>query len=73
MKKDNIMKKLFGNHIAPDCTYCQNFIQEGQPRCSLGRVIGENGKCRKFDYNPTLRTPKAEAVMMQFSKEDFEL
>ncbi len=66
------MKKLFGKNITTSCEYCQNFDFDGG-KCVFGRSIGENGKCKKYDYNPTLRKPKADAVMMQFSKEDFEL
>lgn len=68
------MKKLFGNNIETDCSYCQNFNRDSENQgCMLGRQINDKGKCRKFDYNPTLRTPKAEARMLEFSKEDFEL
>ena len=65
--------KLFGANIKPDCRYCDNFINEANNyRCIKNKTI-KNGKCRKFSYNPILRTPKSEARMMQFRKEDFEL
>ncbi|MEE3333439.1 MAG: hypothetical protein VZR54_04080 [Ruminococcus sp.] len=67
------MKKLFGEKITPNCVYCQNFLPDCQPCCALNRTINQKGKCRKFDYNPTMRQPMAEANMMQFSKEDFEI
>lgn len=67
------MKKLFGKNIETACEYCQNYNPGAEFPCELGRKINANGKCKKFNYNPTLRTPKAEAVMMQFSKEEFEI
>ena len=62
---------LFGARIAPDCEYCEKYSKDSGA-CKLGRTI-KNGKCRKFDYDPTLRTPKGEARPMQFSREDFEI
>lgn len=65
--------KLFGANIQPDCNICDNFRRDSNNLgCVKNRTI-KNGKCRKFDYNPILRTPKSEAKMMQFKKEDFEL
>ncbi len=66
-------RKLFGNNITPNCAYCDNFSDEADKRgCTKNKEI-KNGKCKKFDYNPILRTPKSEVKMMQFSKEDFEI
>lgn len=65
-------RKLFGNNIEVNCSYCRNFINDDGNYCNKNREI-KNGKCRKFDYNPLLRVPKSEPVMMQFTKEDFEL
>ncbi len=65
--------QLFGANIEPNCAYCDNFsADENNFGCLKNRDL-KNGKCRKFIYNPTLRIPKSEARMMQFSKEDFEL
>ncbi len=60
---------LFGNNIAPDCTYCHNFVES---KCVKNKTINNN-KCRKFDYNPLKRVPKVEPTMMKFSREEFEL
>ena len=66
-------KNLFGNNIEPDCEYCDRYDKSGDEFfCSAKKEI-KNGKCRKFIYNPTLRTPKGEAELMSFSKEDFEI
>ncbi len=65
------MKLLFGENIPVNCLYCDNF-NKTEGSCLKNRVI-KDGKCSKFRYNPTLRTPKSEAALMQFSKEDFEL
>ena len=66
-------KKLFGNNIQPDCSYCDNLLyNENGAYCKKGKEI-KNNKCRKFQYNPLLRTPKNAPAMMSFSKEGFEL
>ena len=65
--------KLLGANIQPDCRYCDNFSNDtNNYGCVKNREI-KKGKCRKFAYNPILRTPKSEVRMMQFSKEDFEI
>ena len=33
----------------------------------------ENGKCKKFTYDPLLRTPKKRPPLAKFTKEDFKL
>lgn len=65
--------KLFGSNIQPDCRYCDNFSHDPNNFGCIKRREIKNGKCRKFMYNPILRTPKSEARMMQFRKEDFEI
>ena len=66
-------KPLFGNNIEVNCAYCDNYTEGAEGfYCRRGRQI-KKGKCSKFAYNPTLRVPKGEARMMQFSKEDSEL
>lgn len=67
------MKKLFGNNIVPDCGYCDNYNTDGEQNFCEAKKEIKNGKCRKFLYNPTLRTPKGEADMMEFNKEDFDI
>ena len=65
-------RNLFGNNIEVNCSYCSNYIEENGGYCDKNREI-KKGKCRKFTYNPLLRIPKSDPIMMQFSKEDFEL
>ena len=66
-------KNLFGNNIEVDCGYCANFLEDEEGfYCKKDKSI-KNGKCKKFDYNPTLRVPKGDLPLMQFSKEDFEI
>lgn len=69
------MKKvrLFGANIPPDCSYCQNGIFNGGSHvCCVKRTL-RNGKCRKFEYNPTLRIPKQRRERQSFSADDFKL
>lgn len=66
-------KKIFGNNISPDCTYCKNMILDSDAmNCTKNKEI-INGKCRKFDYNPLLRVPRDKPKMMEFQMEDFVL
>ncbi|MCH5303365.1 MAG: hypothetical protein J1E41_00755 [Ruminococcus sp.] len=65
--------QLFGNNIEPNCEYCDNFRKNENTFICIKNKEIKWGKCRKFNYNPTLREPQSEAKMMQFSKEDFDL
>ena len=66
-------RQLFGANISPDCSYCQNGILNGQEYlCCMRRKIID-GKCRKFDYNPTLRVPAKKPEIAKLPKEDFKL
>lgn len=65
--------KYFGNNIEPSCTYCANaIVGEDGAICKKNKSI-KNGKCRKFDYNPTMRTPLSQMPLQKFSKEDFRI
>lgn len=67
------MKKLFGNNITPDCSYCENASSEqGIVFCSKNRHI-ENNKCKKFRYNPLLRVPKQTTIKVTYNENDFKL
>lgn len=53
--------KLFGNNIEPSCMYCERAqVQKNGAICTINKSI-ENGKCKKFRYNPTMRTPITQA------------
>ncbi|MEE0251766.1 MAG: hypothetical protein UEE41_00035 [Acutalibacteraceae bacterium] len=65
---------LYGTRINPNCEYCShNTTPESLPNCAVHYEIDENGKCKKFSYDPLLRTPKKRPVLAKFSKENFEL
>ena len=66
-------KKLFGNNITTDCSYCENSIFEnGAFGCKKNRTI-KNGKCRKFTYDPLMRVPVSISLKGNYSAEDFRL
>ena len=68
------MYKLFGNNIEPDCSYCSHCISDelGSRICVKNKYI-ENGKCRRFKYDPLLRKPFKPPVLPKFDPEDFKL
>lgn len=66
-------KNLFGKNIEPNCDYCDRFDKEGDTFICTAKKEIKKGKCRKFEYNPTLRTPKSENNLMDFNKEDFDI
>lgn len=66
-------KQLFGNNIVPACTYCQHSRSEGSSQfCDAHKVL-KNGKCRKFCYNPIMRTPRDAAKLPTYTQDDFAL
>ena len=68
-------RTLFGGNIPPDCAYCRhNSGKSGQVLCSL-RLTMENGKCKRYQYDPLLREPRQAPSLRteQYSEEDFKL
>ena len=63
---------LYGTRIDPNCEYCShNTTPKLSPNCAVHCEIDENGKCKKFAYDPLLRTPKKRPPLAKFTKEDF--
>lgn len=72
-KKKKKNEALFGRHIEPDCTYCIHSVSaQGKLKCLLGQ-IPENFSCKRYQYDPLRREPKAEPSLGKFSAEDFKL
>ncbi len=66
-------KKLFGNKIIVDCSYCNNsFIQNYCLECAKSKQI-KNGKCRSFSYDPLLREPRSVTLSGNYTADDFKL
>lgn len=65
--------KFFGNNIEVNCLYCAHSkIQNGSQFCTINKTM-KNGKCRKFEYNPFMRTPKKLNKLPKYKEEDFSL
>ncbi len=66
-------KKLFGQNIRPDCSYCENaVIEKEMAYCQKGKRI-QNNKCRAFKYDPLMRVPKASTFNKKYSADDFKI
>lgn len=66
-------KKLFGQNILPNCTYCDNATFENQMVfCRKSRHIN-HGKCKSFRYDPLLRAPKSSGLNKKYSVDDFKI
>ena len=60
---------LYGTRIDPNCEYCShNTTPELSPNCAVHCEIDENGKCKKFAYDPLLRTPKKDLLLPNLQK-----
>lgn len=65
--------KLFGNNIELSCDYCAHSqINNGTQFCTKNKVL-KNGKCKKYEYNPTMRVPKKQNTLPKYKPEDFAL
>jgi hypothetical protein len=67
-------KPLFGNEIAPDCSYCVHNQGTGE-ECAF-RQPGEDGtlsSCRAFQYDPLLRAPYVAPPLKKHDPSEFEL
>ncbi len=66
-------KKLFGQNIGIDCSYCENAVIENEMAyCKKGRSI-QNDKCRAFKYDPLMRVPKVSVFTKKYSADDFKI
>lgn len=68
-------KELFGNDIAPNCSYCRrNGGKPGEkPLCTLKLEL-KDGRCKRFQYDPLMREPRtAPPLKKDFDEEDFKL
>ena len=69
-----LKKKLFGSQIEINCDYCShNTGTEEEPKCSKGLTIKEGGSCRRFAYDPLMRTPRALPPLREYDMDDFTL
>ena len=68
-------KKLFGNQISPDCSYCEHGAKksDGSYSCAQNRTMPFKGGCKAFRYDPLKRVPKAGPKLPAYSPEDFSL
>lgn len=73
---DSVIKmkqQIFGNNIVPSCIYCEHSKTEGDSQfCTVNKQL-QNGKCKKFKYNPIMREPKGMAPLKEFDREEFTL
>ncbi len=69
-------KGLFGSTVAQDCAHCRhNGGRQGEkPLCTL-RLEPENGKCKKYAYDPLRREPRRAPTLPRedYSEADFKL
>lgn len=66
-------KKLFGQNIKIDCSYCEYAVIENEMAyCKKGRRI-QNDKCRVFKYDPLMRVPKVSTFTKKYSADDFKI
>ncbi len=70
-------KKLFGSDIEPKCEYCAKCVLTADKKTALCERKGftaPDGSCRKFEYDPLKRTPRAkQPPLPEFKDEDFSL
>jgi len=65
-------KKLFGNHIPPNCEYCRFNTKnnDGKSGCAYG-TVGDT--CKKYEYDPLKREPRTAPALPEFAADDFTL
>jgi hypothetical protein len=69
-------KSVFGETIQPNCRYCRyNAAQADDPQETVKCSNYEEGResCRRYQYDPTKRVPKAAPKLGSFTPEDFSL
>ncbi len=69
-------KALFGTEIEPRCEYCRrNGAKQGEQALCTLRLEPKNGACKKYEYDPLRREPRAAPLLRadRYSEEDFKL
>lgn len=68
-------KGLFGTQIEQSCAYCRrNGGKPGEPPICTLRLTPKKGKCKKYEYDPLMREPKAAPGLGGgYTAEDFKL
>lgn len=71
------MQKVYGNDIAPSCSYCQFGRLSPNEECILcvkKGVMLPTSHCKKFKYDALKRQPKPrQKIFTDYSPEDFAL
>ena len=69
-------KSLFGNNVEINCAHClRNGAKQGEePLCTL-RLSLNNGKCKKYEYDPLRREPRTSPGLHSdsYGEDDFKL
>lgn len=67
------MKKLFGENILPNCSYCEYFnMENGISYCKKSKTMKKN-RCRSFKYDPLMRVPKSKSFHTEYTASDFKI
>ena len=68
-------KPIYGSKIAPACAYCLHGSPAADNRmvlCKQRGVVSPYSSCRKFVYDPLMRTPRRQELP-HFDPKDFSL
>lgn len=66
--------KFFGSSIEPACQYCVHSAENGgKLLCKNKKAVNPYDSCRKFEYSPLKRTPRAKPVLPDYNPDDFSL
>lgn len=66
--------KLYGANITPACCVCERSENKnGSLTCPIVGKVEENGKCRRFRYDPLKREPRIPRELERFDNKDFSL
>ena len=74
------LSKLYGKNIVPSCKCCFYYVettasgeQSEKKICEKGKDLSSCTSCGAFRYEPTLRQPKEQPLLKDFSPEDFKI
>lgn len=74
MRKKKPDTPLFGSAVPPSCDYCDNNLcPSGPAACRFGLKLSEEGKCKRYRYDPMLREPKIMPPLPEHDPDEFKL
>ncbi len=70
------MKKMFNKDVTKKCAHCLHstpLAGGDEMACKIKGIVGFDDLCKKYQYDPLKRVPKAQKLEEDYHPDNFEL